>query len=85
MQDNIYKKGIRLFKENKVRLIHIGERGLTFEVKGDTEYYTVKVWDDGRITCTCIYSSLHPDKLCSHKIAVMVYTYEKKSELFKKP
>lgn len=84
MSDNIYKKGIRLFKEERVKLIHI-ERGATFEVKGDTEYYIVKVWEDGRMTCTCMYCSLHPDRLCSHKIAVMAYIFEKKAELFKKP
>ena len=78
MAENIYKKGARLFKEGRVVLIHAGKRGLTFEVKGDTEFYTVKVWEDGRITCTCKYSSLYPDRLCSHKVAIMIYLYEKK-------
>lgn len=69
----IYSKGVRLFREGRINLIHFGERGATFEVKGDTGYYTVKIWDDGRITCTCIYSSLHPERLCSHKIAAVIF------------
>lgn len=73
----VYEKGIRLFKEGKVKLEFVG-RNIHFRVRGDRGEYNVIFWGRGNITCTCPYCTYYPDKLCSHKIACMLLLNELK-------
>ena len=72
---NKWEKAWSLVVNQKVWLNSIvrNKKGSTYflTVEGNEESHTVILGD--KIDCDCKYSSLHPDGLCSHKIAAIVY------------
>jgi len=74
----VFGKAFSLLRDKKVRLVADTKRAWHFEVEGTRETHDVMIRQDGgiKLICTCEFSSIKPEMLCSHKVACLMYIFQ---------
>jgi hypothetical protein len=76
MEEDIYRKGLRLALQGRVELDVEEARASYYRVRGDTETHDVRLEASNVFSCTCMWGSVHGVKdgaLCSHVVAAAVF------------
>jgi len=68
----VLKKAIKLLKEGRVKLDYKNGNKWYFSVMGYHDTYSVII-NEHTMSCTCKYESYHPNGICSHKLAALLY------------
>jgi|TARA_B100000315_G_C14587207_1_gene593680 phosphopantetheine adenylyltransferase len=76
MKKDIYKKARKIFDQSRVKVDNETSKAIYFTVEGDKDKYSVIMQSDGKLSCTCPYSSIHANKevFCSHICATIAMT-----------
>lgn len=79
MRESIKNKAIRLFKENKVKLLSIN-RNIILEVEG-SEHKHLVIFGEKGCSCDCTYWTL-TGKLCSHILAAIIFLEQNNIKIY---